>query len=496
MKKKNNLFYILLFVSLLGLAFVLADKSFQNDTFYTIKVGEIISKYGVDMKDHFSIIPNLVYTYPHALFDLIIYNIYHLFGFFGIYMSVILTSYCLFLTMFFTTNSIIKDKGVSYLITLLGAVSLNSYLAARAHLVSYIILILILFFIEKLRDTGKKRYILFMIIPALLLTNMHAAMYPVLFVLFIPFLFNDLISYIKNKNIDKINSYKSRKKLTNSRIEIEEAKNTKLLLIAMLVIFIVGFISLTPDAYTYIFKIRQDNSMSYILEHFPSDVKNTTIAFIILGFFGFILLLSNMKVKLRDLLLFGGLFLLTLMSRRSAALFYILIIFTMGRTIKMLFDKRSIDVMLGFNNSVLFVILFLLTTISGFAVFKYKLNNVKYIDDARYPVEMTKYIKENIDTNKMRLFNDYDYGSYLLFNDIKVFIDSRCDLYNNAFNKGINAFDEYMDIENNYKITFNKHKITHVIVYNNKYLNYILELDNNYIKLKEDKYFTLYERVL
>ena len=37
---------------------------FQNDTFYTIKIGELIFNKGIDMQDHFTI-HNLPYTYPH-----------------------------------------------------------------------------------------------------------------------------------------------------------------------------------------------------------------------------------------------------------------------------------------------------------------------------------------------------------------------------------------------------------------------------------------------
>lgn len=49
---------------------------FQNDTFYTIKIGELIFNKGIDMQDHFTI-HNLPYTYPHWLYDLIIYLIYN-----------------------------------------------------------------------------------------------------------------------------------------------------------------------------------------------------------------------------------------------------------------------------------------------------------------------------------------------------------------------------------------------------------------------------------
>ena len=57
----------------------IAPISLQNDTFYTIKVGEQIVKNGIDMKDHFSI-HDLKYTYPHWLYDVAIYSIYSIGG--------------------------------------------------------------------------------------------------------------------------------------------------------------------------------------------------------------------------------------------------------------------------------------------------------------------------------------------------------------------------------------------------------------------------------
>ena len=56
--------------------FAITPVTMQNDTYYTIKVGEHIKNYGVDMKEPFSWHENLIYTYPHWLYDLISYLIY------------------------------------------------------------------------------------------------------------------------------------------------------------------------------------------------------------------------------------------------------------------------------------------------------------------------------------------------------------------------------------------------------------------------------------
>ena len=90
MKKNKKIFFITSIIMIIIVCLAYTGKELQNDTFYTIKVGESILKKGIDMKDHFSF-HNLPYTYPHWLYDVIIYKIYDIFNFKGLYIFSILT---------------------------------------------------------------------------------------------------------------------------------------------------------------------------------------------------------------------------------------------------------------------------------------------------------------------------------------------------------------------------------------------------------------------
>ena len=119
---------------------------------------------------------------------------------------------------------------------------------------------------------------------------------------------------------------------------------------------------------------------------------------------------------------------------------------------------------------------------------------------------MMKYIKENLDVNSIKLFNEYNYGSYLLFEGIPVFIDSRADLYAPEFNgvkgkdgkyEGQDIFSDYINTSNiskYYENTFNTYGITHVILYKNSKLNIFLSRSDRYKELYSDKKFVIYER--
>ena len=81
MKKK---YLILSMIIIVILCICLTPIAFQNDTFYTIKIGELIFNNGIDMQDHFSL-HSLPYTYPHWLYDFVIYLIYSISGFTSLY---------------------------------------------------------------------------------------------------------------------------------------------------------------------------------------------------------------------------------------------------------------------------------------------------------------------------------------------------------------------------------------------------------------------------
>ena len=110
MKKKNYYFYILAVISFLVVSYLLSQKTFQNDTYYTIKVGESIFKRGIDMKDHFSFITNLIYTYPHWLYDSFIYLMYSIGGFKAIYLSTIALGFILLMTIYFCSIKLGNNK--------------------------------------------------------------------------------------------------------------------------------------------------------------------------------------------------------------------------------------------------------------------------------------------------------------------------------------------------------------------------------------------------
>ena len=127
------------------------------------------------------------------------------------------------------------------------------------------------------------------------------------------------------------------------------------------------------------------------------------------------------------------------------------------------------------------------------------MKDTEIVSNETYPIEAVKYIKENIDIDNMKLFNEYNFGSYLLFQDIPVFIDSRADVYDPKFNGWEDdIFRDFINITavcNNYEEKLEHYGITHVLIYENSTLDKVLRLDENYNELYKDDEFVLYERL-
>ena len=126
----------------------------------------------------------------------------------------------------------------------------------------------------------------------------------------------------------------------------------------------------------------------------------------------------------------------------------------------------------------------------------------KFVNESSYPVAACDYIVENIDLSKARFYNEYNYGSYMLFRGIPVFIDSRADLYAPEFNgdKDKDIFTDFINtssISKFYEETFEKYDINYVILLKKSKTNMIITKthDVNYKELYSDDNFVIYERL-
>ena len=544
--KSTTKFTIIALVLIAIVCIALTPVTLQNDTFYTIKIGEHIADYGIDMQDPFSWHEDLPYTYPHWLYDLITYFVYTFFGFTGIYIATCILSVILGWSIYLVNTKIAKNQFFSFFITIGVMYVIRGYIAARAQLVTFILFILTIFLIEKFLETKKKRYAVGLIIIPILIANLHAAVYPFYFVLYLPYIAEyiiavlaDTILYKKVKIFflkDKINvlekSKKNNEKLEKLKQKLEELeekvdkvkikrtkelqnpykiklvknKNVKWLILVMIICLFTGLLTPIGDTpYTYLYKTMQGNTTQNINEHLPMTLSDDVDAMCAIILFLAVLTFTKAKIRLCDLFMIGGLLYLMLDSRRQITMFVIIgsvilgkLLMEMVRIYSKDLDKNAVKVL---TNKIGITLLTLVVLSLSYYFAKDKFDD-KYIDETAYPVAACDYILENIDLGTARFYNEYNYGSYMLFRGIPVFIDSRADLYSPEFN-GIVTDDIFMDFINTssigtfYEDIFEKYDITHVITYDNSKMNMIITKthDPHYKELYKDDYFVIYERV-
>ena len=267
---------------------------------------------------------------------------------------------------------------------------------------------------------------------------------------------------------------------------------------------------LTPlgdTPYTYLVKTMQGNTTKSISEHLPLTLINNKPILIVLTATIAMLIFTKVKITLKDLFMLAGLTLLMFMSRRQASMLVLFGSAIVAKMIASLFEKYDEKGTKRVEKGIVTVIgtvtVFAITALFAVAQIKPKVND-KFVNANNYPVEAAKWIKENLDVDNIKLYNEYNYGSYLLFEGIPVFIDSRADLYAPEFNKrvgeekGRDIFSDYINtsqISTYYENTFEKYGITHVILYKNVKTNLFLSRDKNYKELYSDDRFVIYERL-
>ncbi|MBS5856964.1 MAG: hypothetical protein ACLTKT_04025 [Clostridia bacterium] len=543
--KSSKIFFIVAIILIAMFSLALTPVTLQNDTYYTIEIGKQIMETGIDMQDHFSWHQDLAYTYPHWLYDLITYQIYSSFGMTGIFVTTCILSMILGVSLFLINNKITKNQVVSFLISVGVMYLIKDYIAARAQLVTFILFIWMIYCIEMFLKGKKKRYAIGIVGISILIANLHVAVWPFLFVLFLPYIAEYIIAsladviiyrkdekrilelkikHLKTKNIKheklealeekliKLNEHIDRVKIKRAKelenpykIKLVKNKNIKWLILIMIICLFTGLITPLGDTpYTYLAKTMQGNTTQNINEHLPMTIIEQPEVLSTIIIFLAILIFTKTKIRLNDLFMIGGLCFLMLMSRRQLSMFALVGSIILNRLICDMIkiynkEPKNNDKKKGINKLAFLGMIIIMSIMSYH--FAEEKSGDHYIDETTYPVQACDYILNNIDLGTAKFYNEYNYGSYMIYRGIPVFIDSRADLYAPEFSgKEEDIFMDFINVSSIgdfYEDIFEKYGITHAIMYKDAKISMIIDKtnDENYKKIYEDDYFVIYERL-
>ncbi len=406
MNKLKNLIMIILIIVF---TIAIVPKSFQNDTFFTIAIGEKF----LNNEDVNSLVWHEDINFVHSgFFDIIITAIYRLFDFDGIYIFIILIAIIQMLFYYFIINKITKKKFFSLIVTIITVYFISNEFTARAQILSFTIFLLEFYCIENIVDNFKKRYVVVLVLLPIILANLHSSVFPVYFAMYLPYIAEFILSKFNLK-------YKEENKI------IIQKKNEKILLILFIISFILGLCNATTiSVYTDMFKVMKGMSTTFIAELQPLNIFDeiyfSILVVIIVAIIGF----TKTKIKITDLLYILGFGIMALSTYRCVFFFYLISSICIYRVVNDFIDLYKINIKNKCIQNIAGILAIFFIVIFSIKNFTYNLT-CEYADITTYPVEIADYIVENLDVDNMRIYNDFHMGGYLEFKGIKVFIDSR-----------------------------------------------------------------------
>jgi len=450
MKKNKNLFGVLIIIILIFSLFLLLFFRIDSDYLWHIKAGEYMTKNGILRSDVFSWYLQGKYWFSHEwLFDILIYGFSCLFGKIHVLVYAFITIFGLLSVLFLTNKKgFLKNIPFTLLWFLMFFVLIIGYIQARPHMISFILLALSIYFLYDNFRNEDSRKIYCLPLITIVWSNIHGGSSNLPYLFCLIFILGGLKSFSTNK--------------------IEGTRLSKKQFLKYLIVMFLCIISVCINVHgVKMLFYPYSNMMDSVMINNISEWRSTSlndiyhyIYFLCLLFIIFTMLFSKRKIQFIDLLLFMIVTFLGLKSIRFWIYLYIVMSFVIFDYV----DDRESET--GTLPGIL-VLMGCLLFIFGLNFKNIRIDNLIYLDK-----DVITSIKKEAPE---RLFNMYDYGGELIYNDIEVFIDGRADLYS-KYN-----YKDYLDISllrGDYVKLIDKYKFDYFLI-DKKYPLYTYVKYNN-----------------
>lgn len=419
-----------------------------NDFWWHIKVGQwIVDNSSVPKTDIFSwygIVNNIPWVAHEWLSDVIFYSIYTALGSIGIY-AVSLGAAFLLTALLWKEAKAHLAQSVLFggLFFVLFSVTTSFFFYGRPQLFSFFLLYLEIKILYSFYDNPKGKLIYFIPLLTILWSNLHGGSASISYLLCVVF----LIVGVLNCHIGKIESFRLGNK------DILKLASVTVLTITAVLVNPVGL-----DVLVYPYKSLGDQlQMTLISEWRSPDAKNIGDLVLFLcptALMIISLIATKRKIRLIDVAVMCVFALLFLRSVRFIVFLYISAVFW---GFPYLPECRIKPTGTKAEKALLMTCLAACLVIAGVSVVNiYEKTSEDELISVVLSDEAIEAVKED---SPNRIFNDYNLGEALIYNDIPVFFDARADLYayDNMLADGVslmylspadkNTDDTYVDAE-------------------------------------------------
>ena len=466
MKRNVSLGFLFLLLPLFFILFVDYAKT-VNDVWFLFSHGKYVLEHGFPHTEFLTIHENLHFVMQQWGFSVILFLIYKFTGNVGVYFFIFLIN---FLILFFLYKLCMllssNNKYFSCLITAITDLFLEMvFIAPRPQLISILLLIITIYVLE-LFFKGKSKSIWFIPLISIFLINIHAAYWPILFIVILPYLAEGLFFLVK-RNDKKIGK----------------------LLITFFIAMLMGFINpygleaMTYSFYSYGIEefnilIREMHPVSF---KGPSSVVVPSLIILLVIIVNLFFIIKNRKkVSIHQLLLFLGFSFMAFLNLKN---FAFLIIGTIPFLV--CFFKKN------FKSEISVFIILVFLPIFGI-IFLINNDQKQYLIRDDKNSKIVDYLDKNTN-KKIKLYTDFNDGSYYEYHGYKCYIDSRAEVFIKNINRKEDIFHEYYLLfteKIDYDNFINKYNFDYMVVNKESSLyKYLSNVDVYKIVMKsEDRY--------
>lgn len=447
-------------VILLSIFSIFIHNTTDPDLWWHLETGEYVLENGIPTSD-----PNFSYTaidnewFMHEwLSEVILFQVYELVGLVGlsIFFSVIVS-----LAFSFLYYSLPGRPYIPSIVTLLSALLTTLVMNSRPQMFNVVLAIIFVALIERYKTNRLKQSILWAIIPLTILwVNLHSG-FVLGFVLLGAYIVGGFLQHFFAPN-----SLDSNNDLDKMQIRF------------LTLITGVSFVAsmLNPKVYKqwlYPFETTLFNDfMQMHIDEWQSIDFKSFIGTLFALFFLFgitMMLLSSKRISWTDFLIYFGSLFGALQSTRNIPIFAVVVIPIIVRYAITAVPENNIGKIMRGDQpetslprplAVLNLILLLMIA----SLLLYRATKIWSINEdaiaQRFPVDAVEYIKsENLD--EKRVYNQYNWGGYLIWHEIPSFIDGRADLFSNDFlEEGTKPYF----VDEDWELVLNKYEIDYVLI--------------------------------
>lgn len=468
---------------------LLVWRELNNDLWFLLNYGRYVLNQGFPTLEPFTLHDNFSFVMQQWLSGVLFWLTYDTFGPAA---TLVLTglAYALTLLVLYKLAMLVSEGHflVSFAVTMFSSIGLYQFMVTRPYIFSTLILALEVYCLELYVVRGRRLALWLLPVLSLLLVNLHAALWPMLFVLALPWLI-DAAPFQAGL-------------LAGQGYPAWPLAGA---LLASVVTALANPYGL--KALTYLFRsFGYPEINALVMEMKVFDIKQAGGLF----FYGFVALSlagywldRQQTIRLRYILLTGGLLVLALASARSFMLYAGLAQFPLAYLLREWGIKRGMESKTALGTAKRGrqkLLRLLLIGLSSVLVFEFVLI---YFQPAKHLVQnpqLQAIVAELPAPDQMTesvLYTGYNEGAYVEFLGYRPYIDARAEVFTLKNNHQKDVFSEYYQLQSgtlHYREFLDQYQFTHLLLGHKEILRVYLAADPDYQLIATQGEYQLYIR--